>query len=330
MDSPDLRDAAWGAYLAGNEKVAGAASRVVSRLRAQAASPPSARSLPLRAALLDALVRLDPEVDDDVVLPHAEGLLLPAVVVFLVGRRELDAATCLALFDRVAPGEPAWTALGNTMARRGTPGFAAALLRRLELTLCVRVWTALPRAGFEEPSGRVPYCLRSADVPIPDGWPPTALHFLEDRRYVGASLLAPGSHPIFARRVEYANGTVPCDPVGDPVASPHDCRLEWLSSWEPLPLGVAAKTFADVRWTGEQPFVREATRSRDALLGAWADSVRSLRAQGRVTAGEVPWLVPQVSLEVRDLRTRPLPALPPIPELHLSVGWRYARGSRPR
>lgn len=155
LSSPDAAEQAWGAYLAAQDRVVEALPLVLSRLREQAALPEERRSFLLGAALLDAIVRLDLDVDVDDLLPHAHGRLLPAVVAHLARRPERRGAGCLRLFESLPAGEREWRALGNALASVRTPGFVSSLLRDLELRLVVRVWTRLP-PNVRTPQGSVP------------------------------------------------------------------------------------------------------------------------------------------------------------------------------
>ena len=60
LRSSDPQEAAWGAFRVAEDRVEEAAALVVERLRSEAERPEIARSFPLCAALLDALIVLDP------------------------------------------------------------------------------------------------------------------------------------------------------------------------------------------------------------------------------------------------------------------------------
>ena len=164
------------------------------------------RSFVLRTALLDALVVLDADPDAKDLLPRAEGLQLPAVVVILARRPDRHAAGCLSLFESLEPGGRAWLALGNAMAAARTLGFAAEVVRGLAVRLTVRVWTQLPLRPFREPGGSVPGC--GYTRARPEGFPPTVIYRLREGREDSNPLLSDGPRPVYFARYEYEGGEI--------------------------------------------------------------------------------------------------------------------------
>lgn len=319
LDGTSPREVAWGAFYAAEQRLEAAAPRIVERLRAEA--PDDVARLPLRIALVDALVVLDPAIDPAIVLPHATGLLEHGVVTFLARHPERYGGACLALFRRADPSRTAWVALGNALAAARTPGFAPELLRDLEVTLTVRV-VAKGQRRVHPPVGSVVGCGYGE---LPEGWPPPRLHrlFAATESRADDGVCFPGRHPIVSVRCGRDDRQVwTCSSVEAAPASPDAIRLAWLEAWGCVPRPVEAASLLEVVWTSRGDFVRRVVAARDERSRALRAIVAAVR---RVAPPTGPWdrrgegpPGPRVRVVYEDLRDPspgvPLPDLPPAGE----------------
>lgn len=321
LDGTTPEEVAWGAFLVAEGRIDAAAPRIVARLAAEA--PNDLERMPLRIALLDALVVLDPVIDPAMLLPHAQGLLKHGVVTFLARHPDRYGAACVELFRRADPTTTSWLALGNVLAAARTPGFAATVLGGLEVTLTVRV---CDRAGAvrDGPTGSVPGCGRWR---VPERWPPTRLHRLfrqSDHRSGGIEFL--GSHPVVSQRCGRDDREVwTCSSVESSDVAPDEARLAWLEGWGCVASPLAAAARLDVGWASASDYRRRVLAARDARVRALRTLVAAV---ARATSPEEPWgdardvgPGPRVRVVVEDHRAsawrKRLPELPAAPAVAL-------------
>ena len=317
LDGTTPEEVAWGAHHAAEHRIEAAVPRLVDLLRRE--DPDDTARLPLRIALLDALVVLDPPLDAAMLLPHAKGLLLHGVVTMLARHPDRHGAAGLALFRRLDPTTTAWVALGNALATARTPGFATAVLERLELTLSVRVFDRAD-AVRDDPTVSIPGC---GVWRVPDRWPPTRLHRLfrrSDHRSDGLEFL--GRHPVVSQRCGRGDREVwTCTSVESSDAAPDDVRIGWLAAWGCAPPGLEGVVRLDLVWVSDRDFLRRARAARErrtSALRALAAEVAWVApaevAPAEVAAGDAEAPRPRVRVVVEDRRAaatrRPLPALP--------------------
>lgn len=315
LDGATPREVAWGAFLAAEGHIDAAAPRIVARLAAE--DPVDRARMPLRIALLDALVVLDPVIDPAMLLPHAQAFLRHGVITFLARHPDRYGAACVELFRRTHRATTSWLALGNALAAARTPGFAATVLGGLEVTLTVRVF-ADARDRFEPPTRSVPGC---GLYVVPAGWPPPRLHRLfalragrEPEGYVFA-----GRYPIVSERCGGDDRNVwTCSSVEESRVPPDEARLVWLEGWGCVPSPLAAAARLDVIWASPRDYLRRVRGARDARDGA----LRALvGAVARAAPPDEPWADardagpgPRVRVVIEDHRTSPwrkrLPELP--------------------
>lgn len=315
LDGATPREVAWGAFLAAEGHIDAAAPRIVARLAAE--DPDDRERMPLRIALLDALVVLDPVVDPTFLLPHARGLLQHGVATFLARHPDRYGAACLALFRTAEPTTTTWLALGNVLSAARTPGFAATVLGGLEVTLTVRVF-ADARDRSEPPSGTVTGCGRAV---VPEGWPPPRLHRLFRTRDGGetAGVVFGGRHPVVSERRGRDDREVwTCSSVEGSGVAPDDARLAWLEGWGCVHAPLASAARLDVVWASRRDYLRRVVTARDARVRA----LRALvAAVARAAPPDEPWAAardagpgPRVRVVIEDHRTSPwrkqLPELP--------------------
>lgn len=208
----------------------------------------------------------------------------------------------------------AWIALGNLMARRRTPGFAARVLQNHTLHRTLRVWDdddehPPPR----KPCDGIPY---DAFHRVPDGYPPTVVYRLR----------LEGRHENGERQVSWHRGVSPDRKLGfggvtGTWPEPGPVREGWLR-WlvgpgdEQPPSG---EGHHDVKHVGRQPWDRDLRTWIERLHEHHWRFLAALLDRGAVHPGEIPYLLPRVEVEVQDGRSDRRGPLPPLPSVPPSV-----------
>lgn len=332
---------AWRAYLAGRDGRIGAAQDLVETLDREAGQPLEMPSLAIRAAALDALIRLDVPVRLDRLLPHARGALAPAVTILVVRRYRNDPDALTRYFDAMEQGDSwDWLAVGNLLHGLRAPGFARRLLSRQETAVTVQVRDSkgsyCPPSGNvvgcgykESPEGYPPLAFYRLGGPPPDDWPEDLPPLLPH------TFLTDGLRPVHYRRLEGHRIWFCSSHEGPPREL---CRAEWIDAllrsagggppekgtrrggwWrmkQPtfrLTEGPPVRYETVLRWAGTPPLLRQIGRERRALEVTFRDTARRLVRAGWLTDAEARSLRLRVRFEYRDLRRNRRQALPAIP-----------------
>jgi hypothetical protein len=153
LRSSDPRAVAWSARWAGASRLVEAVPALVERFRAPGTADDTEAFL-VRAAVLDALVRIDAPIPCAPLVPQGTGLLTDGVVVLALRSPRRNLRAIREMFDRAPPAGPAWLALGNELERQDAPGFVAKVLSDVRFRLRVRVWTRV--VPWRDPGGSVP------------------------------------------------------------------------------------------------------------------------------------------------------------------------------
>ncbi len=310
--------AAWGAYLAGRDghREAAAAIRELLRRHRQPFDPEW--NLVHRAAL-DALIRLDEEVDDG--LLGLQERRFPVQVLVLRARRPQRHLEALqSLLARSLASDTLGLhgiAVGNLLVGERVRGLAVVLLPRVRMRLTLRVRTPAPH-GFGGRGGSRDLGIGHGDAlaKVPPGFPPYVHYSLWRAGGPGREILARGPRTVWSRRVERAEGGI----IGSETSSGIEvgtCGLEWIAALlerSVEDLGVARKRTRAHDWEGVDAYVAFAREAREAMLGPWWDAAAGLVRADLLSRDEVRALEPPLTVVVEDERTdrsHALPVLPP-------------------
>lgn len=314
LQSPEVRDRAWGAYLAGKEHVKAAIPFLVDRLREPAGAETDEGRHCLRN-VFDALIRLDARVPREALAPWLSGgFRYPALI--LASRETPAFAEALESIFATQSGDRIWpfhVAIGNLLAASPPRGFALEVLKRIPLRLHVVVHDPGAPAGVGI-GGRSSASFGDGRVRIPEGFPPWVAYDLTfEGEKEGATLLADGDVPVYSVRTERAEpggyGS------GNRSESARDCALGWMKKL--LRAGADAAVIdpdrtLEVAWAGPDDYVRRVAAARDALLGDGYALLAECVKRGLVTAAKARALTLSVAVDRNDSRAErtPLPDLP--------------------
>ena len=349
LASDELRDRAWGAYRASENRFLDAAPLIRRNLARLPRRDTDKGTAIARAACLDAIARLNVRLPPGELTRHAFGEHVGAVLVLLTRRDPVPVRPLLEILDRDEEdlGTAGWLATGNLFLARRAPGFAARVLGRIETEIEVRVRSV---ADFRAPGFVI--CSDGA-YRLPEDFPPLVLHALSVRKSEGATLLAPGIRPVFVEREERRNGSGCGSVTTDREPDRNDYRAEWIDhilrqagarpprdgirrhrwwrlrpvEWE-TKLGPPGHARVAVRWAGKAPFRRQLRLEAEACHVTFWNTVRVLMKAGWVAPDEARLLTPRIRYRVRDQRSRRTPSLPEVSPPPATNPW--APAPRPR
>lgn len=300
-------DRAWGAYLVGVHRIGEHVAAVRKALDATKGKT-DAESRGLRLACLDALIRLgvtaagvDSHFGTD-----------PDEVLILLAR---DPAGSREALWKLLPNEKEelrWMTIVNLLAETKSPGLALGLLREYEVKMTVHVLgknTAIGIGGGGGGSGAAP-------VPKPPelprkGWPPLRRHVLTDAAVRGATVVAPGRHPIYsvARAATEVGRTAPSKSRMGYRESLFGQLLD-RGTFYPEPYPWLTFTFES-----KKDFIDRIGKKRESLKNEWELTLMYFENEGLITEEEKRSLKLRLRIEVKDFRwTSKFPPLPDLPK----------------
>ncbi len=334
---------AWAAYIAGRERLVEVAPELVALLGREANEPLEMPNLAIRAAALDALIRMDFRVPLDQLLPHARGDLAPAVTILVARGHQNDTVALTRYFDAMEEEDSwNWLAVGNLLLERRAPGFARRLLSHHQTSVTVQVRDTQgeyrPPSGdvvgcgcTRRPEGYPPLVFYRLGGPPPSDWPDSlppllprtfvsngflSVHYrrLEgDRIWFCTSHVGPARAP---RRAEWIQAMLHEDGDGPPEDGTR--HGGWWRMRQPtftLAEGPLVEFETVLRWAGTPPLLRQIGREHRALEVTYWDAARRLVRAGWLTKTEARTLKPRIRFAYRDLRKYKRQPLPSIPHL---------------
>ena len=203
LESPDSREQAWGAWLAGQSQMREAIPLLQQIIdKRVTGTDPYSDGLPLYAAL-DALIQM-------------EGKLPTAIIPAVYQKRPAQALVLLSHLG--SDGDPfmldlaarehgiKWFAAANLLVAHRAPGTAFLLLRAVEIKASIYVSKDGLVSGGGGSGGGGSGDSGTGSAP---GYPPMAYYYLTDAAYSGSIVLTPGPKTVYYRRILTAPGEFP-------------------------------------------------------------------------------------------------------------------------
>jgi hypothetical protein len=204
LESPDSKDQAWGAWLAGQGKLQEAVPLLQRIVENKIAVHGKAADEFLLDAALDALIQLEAKAPPALILKAYEKR--PAHALVLLSKINAEADPLLLDLGARASG-PELLAIANMLLERRVPGTAALLLKNLKIEAYLYI---VDERNSEHP-GEVmlgtPTYMIAGDRAA--GYPPLAYYWLTDEPRTGDVVLATGPRNIFYQRVLSSPGSTP-------------------------------------------------------------------------------------------------------------------------
>lgn len=311
MDSDEIREQAWGAYLAGER---GLRDFIPSlrRLLARKKDPDEHQLHCLRLVVLDSLIRLNATVSAKELLSLFEDC--PEQVIVLLANSPAENSDALLALARSTQRGFRWVAVCNLLAEMKTPGFAALMLKELKIHARVYVLESAGRSpgiGGGELWGSVACGVWGAKP----SFPPVAHYKFEDHPKRGAVVLSVGKRTIYYQRL-LVSGTRQqgyCRP--DSGGNCDQERADYLAALFETSrdqLGIDPQPSFAVVWSEPEQFRSEVEGMRKDIKKKYGDLTARLIASGLLSENETASLKPQVSITVVDSRENTSTPLPEI------------------
>jgi hypothetical protein len=314
LGSDDLKEVAWGAYLAAQNQRRSLVPVLQERLAAlpvtNGSVPPTDGSLPAAMAILDALVQLDAKLPAQTLGPWFDRCPVQTLILLANASSGRD-EQLLSLLESTSGSR--WQAAANLLLMTKPPGFARWLLTGLRLRLTLFV-TDQPGISIGSGSGGGSsgedgnYSVRA------EGFPPLA-----DYRFAGAvpgaTILALGPRPVYyIRRVEGPPGSYAPHGNGKSLVSNLD-RVQYIDTlatgrYEAGPL--FDEMSATVLWTNAQDLQQRIGEERRRVDSVYERVVSQLVVRGYLSPEEAVIFHPEIAVTVSDQRknkSEPLPAV---------------------
>ena len=296
LQSADVVDLAWGAWLAGRDQLGDAVPRleqiVDERIDAEPWSPPVDFAL-------DALIQLEARLSPDLLRRIAERRPVEALV-FLA--HEPDGAAddiLLAMLERERSYR--WFGTANLLLRRKPIGVAARLLSGLRVSATLTISDDGEGGGL---GGGVGLSIGCGVVGVGPGMPPWPSYGLESRREQNAVVMVDGPQPVSVMRRVMPAGSPPYRGGSNVEAPRTQDRLTYLAALAGTQLPLSATEKRAVRWYPGLDVARARAEFRQDILDRHAGLVRDLFVSGRLTDVEAAALTVEIAVQVEDIHTR--------------------------
>jgi hypothetical protein len=302
LTSADPTNQAWGAWIGGRDTL----REMVPLIQNVVATKSVIGGLADQAALdisLDALIQLGATADSRLLAQLYDRR--PAQTLILLSQSNAESGDVLMEIVARASGAP-WFAAANLLLARRAPGFAAALLSDVALTVTISV-SHDGTVGLSAGTGIFGVSSAcGASMGIAPGLPPWPYYRLSMLPQAGDVVLALGPKPVYYRRFVASAGTTPA--FGDSsISGPTiDDRLTYLAALgriEPTSMPVRAHESHTIRWQGDAALSDQIARIRDDVVQRARVLVHSLVAAGAMTNEEASAIGDlRITIVVRDAR----------------------------
>lgn len=310
LQSRSNRERAWGAYLAGRNNLRELAPALVEMLADPILASGGREEWVTRQSALDALIRLDVEVDAGRLLPLYQ--IAPDEVTILLARSpQKNQTTLLSLFDEELT-DARWLAIGNLLAGARAQGFAARLLKGLKVDANVFVFDREGPHNIGSNGGSGGGCGGSFYMPDDDGLPPVSYYALTCDAERGATVVAPGRHVVYFVRSLATGGRGGCE-NWRPFHDRDDVRVEYLTdllNTTEEELKFEAHPWREIVCKDAAQCRRALAGVRDEIAGSHSALLTRLLGESLLDPAEASELKPDITLDITDYRDRktfPLP-----------------------
>jgi hypothetical protein len=303
---------AWGAYLSARYELTENAPALVEMLEKTTRDEDgSDESVYLVRVLLDALIQLDAEA------PAAALQTLytrhPDETVILLSRSPGDnQSTLLALMSETSPYRVRWHALGNLLAQARAPGFAAMLVREMQVKATITIFSESGIGYGSNGCGGGGYG-RSFCSTL-EGFPPVGGYLLTDYAGRGSRVLVGGKRTIYFQR--YPNLCPGEDNTVGVSGNPNRHRQEYLLSMlqiSPDEIEFDVEPQFELVWINSRQYARDVRRLRAKVRRDYGELLERLQQSELLNADEAATLdAPNLTFEILDFRTEPNAPLPEV------------------
>ena len=310
LRSPDPKEVAWGAFRAAEYRFVEVVPEIVAALEAPSAPDGSERFATV-SALLDSLVQLDASVPAAVLPLFWRDWPVQTAILSAKATGDRDQM----LLDWLASSSGSeWFAAANVLLDTKPPGFAAELLRNLNLRLDITVSEAGNRMTGGGGGG-------SAGVADgigfnPPGYPPHARYRFESGPRPGYVVLSTGPRTIYYTRTATYQGQFGISRTF--ISGPSDVeRFDYLMSLlDPNArnsIGLRARTSEAVAWRDADHLNQRVSTLRENIIRQYQRLISALVSAKCLTETDADLrALPHIDVAIIDRRTNQSPPLPTI------------------
>jgi hypothetical protein len=303
LESPRLRDKAWGAWLAGAAQDAELQPALLGQLRQSQAlrfAPYGSEEYALIGTLFDALIRIGGPVPLDAILPFETSWR--GEILILLSRGAVDSAAESALLDLRGRqiSDPEWIAVNDLLFAASSKAFFQKTLEEIRITH--RFLVVDGGGGVLGCGGGATFRCGSGLERIPPGFPPHARYILRTAAEPGDVLLVAQPIPVY-----YREGDSGCRNLGS-AQDRQDLLVRYFAA-------ITGGSAEDARKIFHADDSVRSAEEIETKLAAQSASIQAVIAdaqkRGLVEASGMRFAIEITLEDLRGDRTAPLPAIPP-------------------
>jgi hypothetical protein len=297
LDSQDVSERAWGAYFAGQSGLLDLQPKLESILEEAATSDEC-----LVRSAIEAEIRMRADLPTSL-LAEIYGKYPDETTILLAQSPENHIDLILSLFQNQGVSAR-WLALGNLLLEAKAPGFPLALiqdLKRIHIVVSVRDPTDRG-GGFGGGWGQ-----GAGDFNVPIGYPPVTVHNFSDRSSPDATVIAKGTHSIYATQtIIYPGESARIGNGGGFIADYWESnayRLEYLSSLLHLPQDdIRFNKYFTLDWNGPIQFMEDVTALCSRILEKYDRILARLQDDDLISRADAETLENSILVKFNDVR----------------------------
>ncbi len=309
LDSQDVRERAWGAYLAGQNGLSELEPELESILEEAGTS---GHDESLVRSILDADIQMRAALPAKILASICDRYPNETTILLAQSPQDYTDLT-LSLFQKQGVSAR-WLALGNLLLQTKAPGFPLVLMQGMkQIPIVISVHD--PGDGGGGIGGSWGQGVGNFTVPV--DFPPVAVYDLSDRPDSDATAIAAGPHTIYAvKTVVHPGESIRVLNGGGSIADYWEInayRLEYLLSFLALPGDdIRFNKYFSLDWRGPGEFAEEVRSLCSRTLQKYDQILTLLQDRNLVAPTEIKTLEGEISLRITDFRQDKTVAVPNI------------------
>jgi hypothetical protein len=310
LQSPELAEKAWGAYLAGRLHSDELQNALIEEFASAALlrdSPYSSQEHAFLTALFDAAIEAGVDVPANLLEPFEEGWTEPVLILLARDRHSGDS---LLRLRSEKSRDTVWLAANNLLLEKKSERWYEAVLTEINITH--RFMVTDPDRGPGIGGGEGGGSCGDGVAEMPKGFPPVTLYTLQDHGERGDVLLVRGPQNVYYRRTVVPTdkqvGFGSCSSLLDRML----VRLGYLAVLRGGSVEETERLFqgeTNIQYTSSEAFQREVERSMTAQEQGIREFVQAIETAGMRSPNIRLRIVPEVKDTRRKTKELVLPAL---------------------
>ena len=307
LESQDVRDRAWGAYLAGQNGLAELEPKLGSILEKASMSDEC-----LVRSALDAAIKIRANLPTKILAPLYDRY--PNEITILLAQSPQNHVDLILSLFRNQRVSARWLALGNLLLESKAPGFPLVLMQEMkQMQIVVSVHDPNHKGGGTGGS----WGQGAGSFKVPMGYPPVTIYDFSDRTIPDAMVIAKGPHTIYATQtIIHPGNSAWILNGGGSIADYWESnayRLEYISSLLNLPRDdINFNKYYPIEWNRSRQFIDDVTHLCSSILNKYDKIAILLRDAKLISQFEADTLANTIYLIFVDFRRDKTTELPDI------------------